>query len=286
MSTSLRHEIYELARSVAISARELIVISREKFTAEGFSIPFEVKSSSVDPVTVVDKTAENHIRNRISAARPHDGFLGEEYGYTPSESGIDWIIDPIDGTVNFLYGLPTYSVSIAAAAEGEVIAAAVIDIVHNTLYSAGIDLGSFRSDLTRGEQMAITPSAVETLKMSLMGTGFSYDEDIRRFQGKIFASLIPQVRDVRRLGSAAIDLCLVASGGLDIYYEYALKPWDFAAGAFIAVQAGAKIHTPQLTSYLHNSNTGPIGRESLVWAVAPGLESAWSDAFSLAGLES
>ncbi len=193
------------------------------------------KSSSVDLVTDADKAAEALIRQRLLAVRPQDGIIGEEDDDHPSESGVWWVIDPIDGTTNYVYGLPTYTVSIGAEFEGEMMAGAVYHPGQDDMYWAWTGGGAWRND---------DPISVNTktdLATSLVATGFGYTPQRRTLQGQVVAQLLPHVRDIRRSGSAALDLCLVASGAVDVYYERGLNPWDRAAGQIIAAEAGAKV---------------------------------------------
>ena len=181
------------------------------------------------------------MRERIAQLRPHDGVLGEEGEDTPGTSGITWVLDPIDGTVNYLYGLPQYGVSVAAVygpprtREWTALAGAVFD-GSGRLWSAGAGHGAWLD----GEHIS-RAEAAPPLSHTLLGTGFQYVADRRAVQGAIVAALLPQVRDIRRLGAAALDLCLVAAGQLDAYYEHGLNAWDLAAGALIATEAGVRV---------------------------------------------
>ncbi|MBA4180202.1 MAG: inositol monophosphatase [Anaerolinea sp.] len=190
------------------------------------------KSTSTDMVTEVDHAAERMIVNRLLAARPDDGVLGEEGTDRPSQSGVRWIIDPLDGTTSYIYGYPAYSVSIAAEAEGEVVAGAVYDAAHALLYSAARGKGAFRD----GHRIHVTHES--RLGHALTGTGFGYDPARRAAQAALVARVLPRVRDIRRSGSAALDLCWVAAGHLDAYFEQGLNVWDMAAGLLIVGEAG------------------------------------------------
>ncbi len=207
------------------------------------------KSSPVDVVTAMDLASEELLRRRLAELRPGDGILGEEQGFVPGTTGVTWVVDPIDGTVNYLYGLPSWSVSIAAVVgppgagpdatpqpqTWTALAAAVYAPVDDRMFSAGRGLGATLD----GARLRVgEPTALE---LSLVGTGFGYRVERRRAQAAIVAELLPLVRDIRRLGSAALDLCAVASGSLDLYYERGLAPWDLAAGALVAVEAGAVV---------------------------------------------
>jgi myo-inositol-1(or 4)-monophosphatase len=193
----------------------------------------DTKSTATDPVTEFDRAAESTIVNELRRERPDDGIVGEEGADVVGTSGIDWHLDPIDGTVNFVYDLPMWCTSVAAVDAHGSIAGAVYAPVLDEMFSAARGLGA----TLNGEP--ITVSAPSSLSMTLVGTGFSYLPERRRTQGSRVAAMIPLVRDVRRYGSAALDLCLVASGRLDAYFEEYLNTWDIAAGILIAAEAGA-----------------------------------------------
>lgn len=197
------------------------------------------KSSSVDIVTEADREVERFIRAAITTARPDDGFFGEESGAEKGTSGLTWVVDPIDGTVNFLYGIPHYAVSIAVV-EGEpdpltwaAVAGAVINPASGELFTATAGGGA----LLNGQPIGVAPFV--ELDQSLVGTGFAYDSGMRGRQGAVIQQLLPHVRDIRRMGTASLDLCFVACGRLNAYFERTLSPWDHAAGALIAREAGA-----------------------------------------------
>ncbi|MEV7380935.1 inositol monophosphatase family protein [Streptomyces lydicus] len=192
------------------------------------------KSSPIDVVTEMDLASEKLITGFIGERRPDDGFLGEEGASSAGTSGIRWVIDPIDGTVNYLYGLPSWAVSIAAERDGEVVVGVVAAPMRGETYRAVLGRGAFSND----EPVRHRPAPPE-LSQALLGTGFGYLAERRAAQAEVVRTLLPQVRDIRRGGSAAIDLCDVACGRLDAYYERGLNPWDLAAGALIAREAGA-----------------------------------------------
>ncbi|MEO6794650.1 MAG: inositol monophosphatase family protein [Mycobacterium sp.] len=207
----------------------------------------QTKSSPTDPVTVVDTETERFIRDRLTQLRPGDAVLGEEGGESGGASGrepgaVTWVVDPIDGTVNFMYDIPAYAVSVAAQVAGVSVAGAVADVVGDRIYSAGAGLGARVSD--RQGSAALRCTDVTELSMALLGTGFGYSPRRRAAQAALLTKLLPTVRDVRRIGSAALDLCMVAAGRLDVYYEHGIKPWDHAAGSLIAVEAGARVLLP------------------------------------------
>jgi myo-inositol-1(or 4)-monophosphatase len=196
------------------------------------------KSSDVDIVTEADRASEALIRAEIRERRPDDAFLGEEGADESGTTGVRWIIDPIDGTVNFLYGIPQYAVSIAAEVNGEVVAGVVLNVATGTEYVGREQPGGTIVALRDGE--AISVRAPAPLSHRLVATGFSYDRRVRVLQAQALARLLPRVRDIRRLGSCALDLCLVADGSVDAYVEEGVNLWDHAAGAFIARAAGAR----------------------------------------------
>ena len=227
-------ELMELARSLAFGAREIILEGRASAHVAG------TKSSDIDIVTQMDIAAETYIRAELAVRRPLDAIMGEEGSDTQGTSGLTWVIDPIDGTVNYLYGIPFFGVSVAVVEDGQdpaswrIVAGAVADGL-GTMWSAAAGLGAFRND-----EVLVRHSG-PALSHTLLATGFQYTVDRRLAQGRIVAALLGQVRDIRRLGAASIDLCHVAAGLVDAYYEHGLNPWDFAAGALIAREAGVKV---------------------------------------------
>ncbi len=218
----------------------------------------ESKSSPVDLVTEVDRWAETFIVGQILDARPDDAIVGEEGTSIRGTSGVEWLVDPIDGTTNFVYGHPGWSVSIAAAAQGELVAAAVCDPSHAELFAAGRGLGATRNGQT------ICVSATTELGRSLVATGFGYDPERRRRQAELLVELLPLVRDIRRMGSAAVDMCSVACGRVDAYFELGINAWDVAAGELIAIEAGAIV-----TGLVHEQ-----ARQGSVLACTPALYDA------------
>lgn len=191
------------------------------------------KSSPTDMVTEWDTRAESLIRTRLAEIRPHDAVIGEESDPTTGSSGITWVVDPIDGTTNFAYGLPAYTISIAASTAEGPIAAAVHVPETREMFVAASGHGAW----SNGRPLQCSPQT--SLALALVGTGFSYDPTVRREQLEIVAARGPRVRDIRRMGAASLDLCAVAAGRLDAYWERNLQPWDVAAGILIAREAGA-----------------------------------------------
>jgi myo-inositol-1(or 4)-monophosphatase len=229
-------ELLDIALTIARRAAALAKQRRE----EGVEVAAS-KSSLSDIVTQADREVENLIRDAVAAARPDDGFYGEESEGTESSSGLTWVVDPIDGTVNYFYGIPSYAVSIAVV-EGDpdprtwnALAGVVVNPAIGETFTATAGGGSALNG---------TPLHVKQdtdLALALVGTGFSYSAKRREQQAAIVAELIGQVRDIRRIGAASLDLCSVAAGRLDAYYERGLNPWDHAAGALIAREAGARV---------------------------------------------
>ena len=205
------------------------------------------KSTPTDPVTVVDTETERLLRDRLAQLRPGDPILGEEGGgpadpaATPADA-VTWVLDPIDGTVNFVYGIPAYAVSVGAQVNGVSVAGAVADVVGGRVYSAATGLGAHVIDEQGTHPLRC--ATVDDLSMALLGTGFGYSRRRRATQAALLARMLPVVRDVRRIGSAALDLCMVAAGRLDAFYEHGLQVWDRAAGALIAAEAGARVLLP------------------------------------------
>lgn len=227
-------ELAALALDVARQAASLVRARR----TEDVTVA-DTKSNVVDIVTEADRASEALIRSLLTAARPDDGILGEEEDDLIGRSGVRWLVDPIDGTVNFYYDLPQYAVSIAAERDGEVVAGVVLNVAAGTEYVGSAADADGPASVTRNG----APIAVRTpgpLAQRLLITGFNYDTGIRELQGAALARLIGQVRDVRRLGSCALDLCHVAEGSADGYFEEGVNLWDYAAGGLIARLAGAR----------------------------------------------
>ena len=231
----------DLAVSVAREAGELLASQ----SGQGRVEVAAVKSSPTDVVTEMDRRSEELIRSRILAVRPADAILGEEGGQTGSTAGAParWVIDPLDGTVNYLYGLPDWAVSIAAEVNGTIVAGAVYVPLRGELFSASAGDGAWLEGAWlegAGRQRLHCPPGAP-LDRALIGTGFGYRPERRKVQGEVVAALLPLLRDIRRAGVASVDLCAVAAGRLDGYYERGLNYWDWAAGALIAAEAGAVV---------------------------------------------
>jgi myo-inositol-1(or 4)-monophosphatase len=193
----------------------------------------DTKSTRTDMVTEMDRAAEARIVEGLLGARPDDGMLGEEGTDRAGTSGVRWIVDPLDGTTNYLYALPGFAVSIAAELDGAVVAGVVYDVVHDELFAATRGGGATRDGAT------IHASEQRELALALVATGFAYDATRRAAQAAALVQVLPNIRDVRRFGAAAVDLCSVACGRVDAYYERGLAPWDLAAGGLIASEGGA-----------------------------------------------
>ena len=221
-------DLLELARVAAREAGDLVMSMRTR----GADVA-QTKSSPTDIVTEADRTSEELIRRRLLDARPEDGFVGEEGNVIEGSSGVSWVVDPIDGTVNYLYGLPHYAVSIAARREEEVVAGVVCAPALEVEYAATLGGGA----TCNGVPIRVRSSP--PLEQALISTGFSYELDIRTRQAGAVAQLIPRVGNIRRQGSCALDLCAVAAGQSDGFVEEGAHVWDHAAGGLIAAEAGA-----------------------------------------------
>ena len=254
--TAPNAELLDLARHVATTAGELIHRRR----SEGVEVA-QSKTAPEDIVTFADRESEDLIRGLLAEARPGDGFFGEESEATASETGLTWVVDPIDGTVNYLYDIPDYAVSVAVVEGGpdpltwRALAGCVVNPSSGDVYTAAAGTGAFLG----GRRLSVRTGV--PLALALVGTGFSYDSRRRVLQAEAVSGLLEHVRDIRRIGSAALDLCAVASGRLDAYYEKGLKPWDHAAGALVAAEAGARVE---------GLNGVPASR-ALTIAAEPGL---------------
>lgn len=227
-TSPLSAELLALAHDVAGQAAQLLMARPSHFD-------LTEKSTAIDFATQMDEKAEALIVETILRARPDDGIVAEEGAARVSKSGITWVIDPLDGTVNYFYGLPGWNVSIAARDQVGSLVGVVAAPTINSLWHAVRGEGAFHN----GEKIRSTSSI--SLDRALLGTGFAYDVADRTEQIAMVASLLPRVRDIRRMGSAAVDLCHVGMGALDGYFEHGLKEWDWAAGALVATEAGAQV---------------------------------------------
>ena len=222
-------ELCDLAARLAVTAGTLVFEGRKNGVTSA-----STKSSDTDIVTEFDRASEQLIVDALRTERPLDGLAGEEGAAATGQSGVRWLIDPVDGTTNFLYGLPGYAVSIAALADDRPLVGAVYVPASSELFTAIADRGAMLN------AAPIHCGATSTLDHALVATGFSYQPERRRYQGERFARMIPRIRDIRRFGAASTDLCYLAAGRIDAYYEQWLGPWDWAAGELIAREAGCR----------------------------------------------
>lgn len=220
-------ELLEIAVEVARGAAELA----HKLREDGVS-GVSTKSTATDVVTAADRATERYVRDELRRLRPGDTVLGEESGQSRGTGSVRWILDPIDGTVNYLYGLPQYAVSLAVEVEGTVVAGVVRNPASGEEWTAVRGGGAYR------EGRRLSGSDVTDLGQTLVATGFAYAADRRAHQARVAAGLLPRVRDIRRFGAASIDLCFAAEGRVDAYFEKGLNLWDHAAGGLVAAEAG------------------------------------------------
>lgn len=223
------------------------------------------KSSPTDVVTASDQALETLVRARLAQLRPGETVLGEEYGGEVQGSRVHWVVDPIDGTVNFLYGLPWYAISLAATREGRSLAGAVVEPVTGRVWSAALGQGATL------DGVALAVSAATDPALSLLGTGFAYQAQRRARQVAMIGALLPQIRDIRRTGSAALDLCALAAGWIDAYLEHGCHWWDWAAAALIAAEAGAVVRVPGAPGTVPPADG--LGDDAVL-AAAPGIAAA------------
>ncbi len=243
------------ARQLELVAVEVAQLAALRVrSAAGQAAVTTTKSSPTDVVTATDVESEALIRSELLARSPGSTIVGEELDDSAGTSNVGWIVDPIDGTVNFLYDLPVVSVSIAATLDGEVVAGAVADVHRGEVFSSTAGEGA------RLDGREITVNDVDRLDQALVGTGFSYAADVRASQAEVISRLLPACRDIRCMGSAALNLCWVGCGRLDAYFERDLKVYDYAAGALIAVEGGAIVERRDANS------------SGLTLAVTPGIE--------------
>jgi myo-inositol-1(or 4)-monophosphatase len=225
-------ELERVASDTARAAAEVVGAAYGQARAVGR------KSSPTDVVTQTDLRAEELVRRLLREATPGAGLLGEEGGTSAPGARVQWVIDPLDGTINFLYGVPLFAVSIAASIDGEIVAGAVIDVLRDELFSAHLG-GGARCD---GDPIQV--SACTSLPEALVATGFSYQAQMRDTQGEVAHRVLPRARDVRCFGSAALELCWVGCARIDAYFQRDTEIWDRAAGALIAAEAGARTELP------------------------------------------
>ncbi|SEG12245.1 myo-inositol-1(or 4)-monophosphatase [Thermomonospora echinospora] len=258
---SLPEELLELALETAREAGRMLV---DKRPVQGPAV-VQTKSSPTDVVTQMDRAAEQLIVERIRAARPADAVLGEESGASAGASGVRWVIDPIDGTVNYLYDLPDWSVSIAAEIDGRSVAG-VVEIPRRGETCFAVRGGGARMRTAHGERVLRCNTDVP-LNRTLVATGFGYEAQRRAHQAQVLTGVLPRVRDIRRGGACSVDLCTLAAGRVDAYYERGVQAWDVAAGALIVEEAGG------LVGGLHGAPAGP----EFTLAAGPGTFEAMHD---------
>lgn len=259
-------ELRDLAERLAREAGTIALEGRRSFhdsasVSGATSSSITTKSSRTDLVTRFDRAAEAHVVATLTELRPADAIVGEEGTEVSGTSGFAWYIDPIDGTTNYVYDQPAWSCSVAVAHHGVMIAGAVAVPPLDEMFTAGRGQGATRDGLM------IAPSSETDLSLALVGTGFSYQAATRGLQAERLVGIITHVRDIRRLGSAAVDLCMVACGRLDVYYEQGLNSWDAAAGELIAREAGA----------VTSDFDGAPARPDQMVAAAPGVHAAFLD---------
>ena len=264
--TGFESQLREIAVEVAAAAGRLIRDDRPADLTVAAT-----KTSPVDVVTRMDLASEDLIRELLAQRRPDDGLLGEEGGLQAGTSGLTWVCDPIDGTVNYLYGVAGYAVSVAvvtgqpAPQAWDEIAGAIYDPTRDLMFSAARGQGAQVTDGS-GVTRPLTGPADVPMARALVGTGFGYLPTRRASQARVLSALLPRIRDIRRLGSAALDLCALADGRIDAYYERGLQPWDQAAGVLIAREAGCVVSGLQ----------GLRPSEEFIVGAAPGLHGALS----------
>jgi len=254
MSQPVPADLAELASAVAQEAGELLLARRGRVAV------VRTKSSPTDVVTEMDHAAEKLIRDRLLAARPADAVLGEEGGQTGA-GPVRWIVDPLDGTVNYLYELPGWAVSVAAEVGGVIVAGAVCVPSQRSTFTATLGAGAWLESAWEGSPRRLACNSGVAMGDALVATGFGYPSGQRAEQGQVVAAVLPRVRDIRRAGAAAVDLCSVAAGRVDAYYEQGTHYWDIAAGGLIAREAGA------MTGGLRGDEAG----EAMTLAADPAL---------------
>jgi myo-inositol-1(or 4)-monophosphatase len=270
------NELRAVAVRVAREAAEQVRSSRGSAVARLDAASVNTKSTETDVVTAADTASERLVRSRLTRLRPGEPVLGEEEGGDAAgRDGLCWVVDPIDGTVNYLYGYPWYSVSLAAQVGGVSVAGAVVEPATGRIWSAARGHGA------ELDGVPLRVSEASRLDLALVATGFAYSAQRRLRQAAFVGRLLGRVRDIRRAGAASLDLCAVAAGWVDGYVEHGLKLWDWAAGALIAQEAGAMVRLPR-------SVAAPGYRDlpdDVVLAVAPGVADALRDALLECGID-
>ncbi|MDP8993136.1 MAG: inositol monophosphatase [Actinomycetota bacterium] len=226
------HDLLPVAVEAARAAGALLLEGRQQAADQSGA---ETKTSGTDMVTDMDRASEALLARTLLDARPGDAFLGEEGTAGVGTTGVRWVVDPLDGTTNYLYGFPAWAVSVAGEVDGQVAVGVVYDPSHDEMFTA------VRGGGARCNQRPLHVEGPAELETALLATGFSYDPASRGLQAAELAQLLPSVRDVRRAGAAALDLCWVALGRVDLYFERGIQPWDWAAGSLVATEAGAVV---------------------------------------------
>lgn len=263
----LDHQLLPLAWRAARAAGDLLLAARHA------DLQVATKTTRTDVVTQMDTAAEGLVVRTVLAERPDDAILGEEGSDRAGTSGVRWIVDPLDGTVNYTYGLPGWAVSIGVEVDG-VVEVGVVDVpIYAETFVAVRGQGSLRVAADGAHQLAANAPA--DLGQALVATGFGYDRDRRAAQARTLCTVLPEVRDIRRAGAAAVDLCWAGAGLVDCYYERGLNPWDHAAGVLVATEAGLVAGGP---------GTGPPSTE-LTWLAPPHLAQQWQALLARAGAD-
>jgi len=231
IADDLLDELYQLAVATATGAAKIVA----RYATSSPANP-GTKSSPTDMVSDADRASEAYIVSQLLSSRPDDGVVGEEGSSHEGTSGVSWVADPLDGTTNFFFGVPIYSVSLAAQVGDRTVVGAVVDVASGEVWSAARGRGAWRD----GQRCAVAEGR-SSLSTALVATGFSYHPEVRAEQARVLATLLPAVRDIRRLGSAALDLCGVAGGLYDAFYETGLNAWDWAAGGLVCEEAGGEL---------------------------------------------
>ena len=260
----MAEQLLAIAVDLARRAGALVAEGRARAGLDRARLNVQSKSTPTDVVTAMDRASEQFLIGELRRLRPGDAILGEEGGPQAGSTGVRWLVDPIDGTVNYLYGLPQYAVSVAAEAGGAVVAGAVHNPVSGETFLAAAGGGAWLA-APGGPNRRLRVTGCTELAQALVSTGFGYSAADRAVQAVVVAAVLPQVRDIRRFGSAALDLCFLAAGRVDAYYEHGLHAWDYAAGGLVAAEAGAEL------TGLHGRPPG----EELYVAAAPGVAPAF-----------
>ncbi|GAA4828257.1 inositol monophosphatase family protein [Actinomycetospora corticicola] len=265
----------KIAVEVAQETAALALAVRDRVVGDRSVADMTTKSSATDVVTAGDRECEALVRERLAALRPDDAVLGEEEGgvTAPRPGQLRWVVDPIDGTVNYTHGLPWFSVSLGVEVDGRAVAGAVVEPVSGRIWSAAAGHGA------RLDDRPLRASALDRVDIAVVGTGLAYDPARRARQAALLGRIASSIGDVRRQGCASLDLCSVAAGWIDGFYEHGLKPWDWSAGALIAEEAGAVVRRPATDGPGLDDGWGP----EATFAAGPALAAALADLLRGAG---